>query len=165
MKFIKTITTSFQYGLVFSAVRSEIKSALEGATGAIPSYTVGGVRVEELEAPLFSFPNAAAYLDGENTGIKITRGMAHCKTLLSAVLAHEEGHVLCRAFPGVDGLSVQEAELIADQYMIKTCTRKEVMTVLALLEIMNPLYKQAGDLESYFCNLQRINKLREYILS
>ena len=165
MKFIKTIISSIQYGLVFAAVLGEIKGALIGAVGIIPSSTLGGVCVEDMESPEFSFPDALAYLDGEHTAIRINSGMAYCKTLLPAVLAHEEGHVLCKAFPGVDGLSVLEAELIADQHMIKTCTKKQVMAVLAFLEMVNPQYKQTQQLDYYFCNLQRINKLREYIFS
>jgi hypothetical protein len=138
---------------------------LEGATGTIPSSTLGGVCVEELEAPLFSFPDALAYFDGDNTAIKINKGMAACKTLLPAVLAHEEGHVLCRAFPGVDGLSVLDAELLADAHMIKMCTKKQVMAVLAFLEMVNPHYLQTEQRDYYYCNLARINKLREYIFS
>ena len=165
MKFIKAITASFQYGLVFAAVRNEIKGALTGATGSIPSCTTSGIRVEDMESPLFSFPDALAYLDGENTAIKINKGMAACKTLLPAVLAHEEGHVINRAFPGVDGLSVLDAELLADAHMIKMCTKKEVMAVLAFLEMVNPHYMQTEQRDYYYCNLARINKLREYILS
>lgn len=146
---------------------SEISLAENGILSEVPSHTPNGIEVVVDDSLGF---NAIAFYREQPEHLKqyagkvaFSRKMASCKSILNAALLHEEGHIVTNGFVFPNsGITTEQVELMADNYMLERITRKEGLAFLCFLTIVADLFKRSGEVEAHMVNVARINNIKSF---